>query len=232
MIDTLLFDLGGTLVEYYDRSQYDTVLGEALAEARVFLDERGLLNVSQESMWQRAQEENYEAEDHRVRPLGERLRRIFQLDGSIEHEAEMDMCRRFLRPVFARGCCYEDTISTLEQLKARGFRMAIVTNTPWGAPAAPWREEIERLGPGNHVEAIVCCADVGWRKPAMQFFEYTLEKLQVSPGQCICVGDRLQWDVIGARTSGIRALLIDRRGTMQDSGENPIRNLHELWDRL
>jgi len=232
MKNTILFDLGGTLVQYYDKPEYPEILEQALAEVRAFLDAGGLLHVSQEIMWQRAQEENHEAEDHRVRPLEERLSRIFKLDGLIEPDAEMDMCRRFLRPVFARGRCYEDTMPTLEELKARGFGMAIVTNTPWGAPAEPWREEIERHGLGDLVDAIVCCTDVGWRKPAKQIFEFALVKLRASPQQCIFVGDHPRWDVAGARAAGIEAVLIDRRGTIRDDGENPIRNLHELWGRF
>jgi HAD superfamily hydrolase (TIGR01509 family) len=233
MKNTVLFDLGGTLVQYYAKPEYPEILEQALAEVRVFLDARDLLGVSQESVWQRAQEEDHESKDHRVRPLEERLVRIFRLDGSSQPgDFKSDMCRRFLKPIFARGRRYEDTLPALGKLRSRGFKMVIVTNTPWGSPADLWREEIERHGLSDLVDAIVCCTDVGWRKPAKQIFEFALVKLRASPQQCIFVGDHPRWDAAGARAAGIEAVLIDRRGTIRDDGENPIRNLHELWGRL
>jgi putative hydrolase of the HAD superfamily len=110
--------------------------------------------------------------------------------------------------------------------------MAIVTNTPWGAPANLWREEVARLGLADYMDRVVCCTDAGWRKPARQVFEFTLEKLQVSAQECVFVGDRPDWDVAGARAMGMDAILIDRSGTIEDSGEKPIRNLGELEERL
>ena len=233
MKNVVLFDLGGTLVQYYGRSESHDVLGEAITEVQRFLSRKNLLNVSPEVMWQRVEDENYESEDYRVRPLEERLARIFQLDElSQSSSLEMELCRWCMKPIFARGRRYEDTLPTLRELRAKGFKTAIVSNTPWGSPANLWREEIKRHGLSDQVDAIVLCTDVGWRKPARQIFEFTLEKLKVSPQQCIFVGDHPRWDLAGPRAVGIEAVLIDRRGTMRDMGEDPIQNLHELWDRL
>ena len=110
--------------------------------------------------------------------------------------------------------------------------MAIVSNTTWGSPAILWREEIERLGLSKYVDTIVFCRDVGWRKPARQIFEFTLEKLQALPQYCIFVGDDPRWNLVGPRAIGIEAVLIDRRGATQDAGEKPIKSLHELAGRL
>jgi hypothetical protein len=37
---------------------------------------------------------------------------------------------------------------------------------------------------------------------------------------------------MGPRAVGIVAILIDRPGAMREAREDPIRNLHELWDKL
>jgi putative hydrolase of the HAD superfamily len=233
MKNAILFDLGNTLVQYYVKSEFPAILAQAISEVQEFLREKDLLSVSPQLVWQRVKDENYEIQDHRVRPLGERLRRIFQLEASTEfHDLEMALCRRFLKPTFARSRRYQDTLPMLRELKSRGFKVAIVSNTPWGSPANLWREEIARHGLSEHMDVVVFCTDIGWRKPAQQIFEYTLERLQVLPQHCVFVGDNPVWDLMGPRAVGIEAILIDRPGVMRKVREDPIRNLHELWDRL
>ncbi|MCX7680721.1 MAG: HAD family hydrolase [Anaerolineae bacterium] len=214
----LLFDLGGTLVEYYDRSEQNAVLAEALAQVQEFLAERGMSKIVPESALQQM-ETRREAGDYRVRPLGVRLAQVFGLENEkLSEDFALAMCRRFLQPVFARGRLYEDTLPVLRQLRAQGFKMAIVSNTPWGSPAAPWHEELARLGLSALVDTAVFCTDIGWRKPARQIFEFALEALQVTPQQALFVGDHPVWDIAGAQGVGMEALLIDRRGSLQHEG--------------
>ena len=99
-------------------------------------------------MWQRVKEEDFEARDFQVRPLEERLQRIFQLNNSVlSKNLITKMCRCFMKPIFTLGQCYEDTYLILQKLKVRNFKLAIVSNTPWGSPANLWHEEIDRLDP-------------------------------------------------------------------------------------
>lgn len=229
MKNTVLFDLGGTLVHYFESAEFPDVLEQAITEVQNYLRQKGLLSISSKTVWRRVRDEDYEARDYRVRPLEERLVRIFQLDDSVQASGLiMTMCRCFMKPIFARGYRYEDVLPTLEELRSRGFKTAIVSNTTWGSPANLWREEVERFGLDEHVDAVVFCRDVGWRKPARQIFEFTLEKLQVLPQHCIFVGDDPRWDLVGPRAVGIEAVLIDRSEAMQDTGEEPIKNLYEL----
>lgn len=232
MKTTTLFDLGGTLAEYYDRSQTAAVLSEALAEVQRFLEEAGLLVAVPEIAPQQMHSER-EAGDYRVRPLIGRLARVFALDGlDPSGELALEMCRRFLRPIFARGRCYEDTLPVLRELRSRGIKTAIVSNTPWGSPGALWREELARLGLSDLVDVAVFCTDVGWRKPARRIFDFALERLHAAPHESLFVGDHPEWDIAGARGAGIDALLIDRYGNVQNAEEPVIRNLYELVNGL
>jgi putative hydrolase of the HAD superfamily len=234
MKNVILFDLGNTLVRYYVRSQFPGILQKAIADVQDYLREESILKeVSEKSIWNRVEKEDYEAEDHSTMPLESRLVRIFQLDGSaISSDAIMTMCRRFMKPIFALAHRYDDVLPVLRELGDRGIRKAIISNTPWGSPADLWREEMERLDLRKQVELIVFCRDVGWRKPARQIFEYTLEKLQVEPQECVFVGDDPRWDLAGPRSIGMQAILIDRRGVAQEAEEKPIKNLYELLSRL
>ena len=229
----LLFDLGNTLVRYWERHEFPGLLRTGIAAVRGYLDGRGLLNVAPDVMWRHVEAEDHGRPDHRVRPLKGRLARIFELDESTCSEALLDeMCARFLAPVFARGSLYEDAIPTLRAARDRGLRTAIVSNTPWGSPAKLWRAEVKRLGLGPYVDVVVFCSEAGWRKPARQIFEYTLERLGVQAERCVFVGDDPRWDLAGPRALGMQAVLIDRRGTADASPGPAIAHLDALWGRI
>jgi len=233
MKKAILFDFGGTLVYYFERSQFPKILKQAITEVQDYLQQKGLFCISPEAMWQRVRDEDHEAEDYRVRPLEERLARIFQLDEKVQSSGLIiTVCRVFMKPIFARGYCYEDTVPTLKRLKLKGVRTAIVSNTTWGSPAALWREEIERFGLTEYMETVVFCRDVGWRKPAPQIFAYTLKKLQALPQDSLFVGDTPKWDFEGPKALGIEPVLIDRRGVMKDFPQETIKTLGDLLDRL
>jgi len=227
MKNVILFDLGDTLLQYYTKSEFPDILDRAVIGVQNYLRKGGSLSVSTETIWARVEEENHERKDHAVRPLEERLTRIFQLDSPAD-EIIMTACRHFMKPIFAIAHRYEDVLPALQKLGEMGVRKAIISNTPWGCPANLWREEIARFDLDKHVDAAFFCRDVGWRKPARQIFDYTFEKLQVEPRECVFVGDDPRWDLVGPRAVGMEAILIDRRGMMQNTDEKPIKNLYEL----
>ncbi len=232
MKEAVLFDLGGTLVRYFERSEFPTLLEEAIGEVEAFLKQRGLLHVPADVMWKRVGAEDHEAADHRVRPLEGRLWRIFELGQTQEADCMGEMCRRFCRPLLARARCYDDTLPTLQQLRSKGLTTALVSNTPWGSPGALWREDLERLGLAEWLAVSVFCTDVGWRKPARPIFDCALGQLRLEPQLCLFVGDDPRWDLAGPRAMGMEAVLIDRSGAHADVAGRSIQGLHGLWSCL
>lgn len=232
MKKAVLFDLGNTLVGYYGRPEWPAVITEAMAEVRACLRALDLLRVSEAAMWQAVQDEDYEAADHRVRPLEGRLRRIFRLCEQVpDQEVDLNLSRAFLRPIFALAHRYADTLPALEALRAEGRALAIVSNTPWGSPAPLWREELERLDLWRRVDASIFCRDVGWRKPAEPIFAHALDRLGLAPEACVFVGDHPTWDVAGPRGVGIDALLVDRGRTLNPEA-GALGSLTEVRERL
>ena len=235
MKTAVLFDLGNTLVYYFERHEFQTILRQAIVEVQNYLLQKDIFRVSLDNMWRTVKDEDFESSDYQVRPLEERLTRIFQLDNLAPCCNIMEtICRCFMKPIFARASIYEDTLSTLKELKSRGYKTAIVSNTTWGSPAYLWREHLGLLGLSAYFEVVVFCRDVGWRKPAKQIFQYTLQKLQVPPQRCVFVGDDVRWDIVGPSAVGIDPILIDRKSSMQNAKEKlkPIKNLNELIDKL
>jgi putative hydrolase of the HAD superfamily len=210
-------------------SEFPFILEQAISEVRSCLDEKGLLTVTPELIHSRVKEEDHESLDYRSRPLEERLRRIFGLEASTATgELLLEMCNRFMTPIFARGKCYEDTLPALKELRSKGVKACIVSNTSWGSPAELWRSEIRRLGLDSLIDSNVFDRDVGWRKPSERIFKFAMKNLGVQPDECLFVGDEPKWDLIGPRAVGIEAILIDRKGDIRHAEGKSIKSLHEL----
>ena len=227
MKQAVIFDLGNTLVCYYTREQWPTVLKEAIAEVTGYLRGLGQLTLDVGELPARVEAERGERDDFHVEPLAQRLARIFHLP-----EVDLEACRCFMKPLFARAKLYDDTLPTLAELRRRGFKTGILSNTPWGSPAELWREELARHRLLHAVDVVVFCRDVGWRKPDPRAFEFTCQKLGVAPGDCLFVGDDPRWDIVGPDRVGMDAILIDRTGGAKPSEGDTVSSLTELLQRL
>jgi putative hydrolase of the HAD superfamily len=216
MKPAVLFDLGNTLAAYYHPDQFRSILETAIAEVLDELTCRGLAQVTLEAAIASAVAENREAADFRFRPMMDRIARIFGVSGANDLSLAQSLCKRFLRPIFAMGRVYEETLPVLRELSSGGYQTGIVSNAPWGSPPELWRQELERLGLADAVDCVVLCGDVGWRKPARQIFDYTAERLHRQPNECVFVGDDLLWDIAGSSAVGMHPILIDRDNRHRD----------------
>ena len=233
MRPVLLFDLGDTLVGYYQREEFPPILREAIQQVRAVVQDAGLSLPPDSEITRRAALENYEARNFRVRPLEKRLTRIFGLGTrEVDGALLLAMCRAFLGPVFAVATLYPDTLPALTTYREQGYGIGILSNSPWGAPAALWQEELTRHGLNKLCDQAIFCTQVGWRKPAQPMFHLALHHFACRPQDCLFVGDQPKWDVLGARRAGMFPVLIDRRGRANESFDPCIRSLSELGEIL
>jgi putative hydrolase of the HAD superfamily len=227
----VLFDLGGTLVEYYKSSEFQDILERAMNDIQEVLFEKMAITYEHDDLWKRVEEENREAGDFRVRPMEDRLVNIFQLQDFAKESAFMTkLCSIFLHFIFEKSNVYPDTVQTLQEIKNREYKIGLVSNTPWGSPAILWREELGKLGLLKYFDITVFCRDVGWRKPAGQVFNRALSMLKLDAKDCLFVGDDPRWDVSGPRAIGMDAVLINRSG--ETRGNASISSLQELLAML
>jgi putative hydrolase of the HAD superfamily len=225
----LLFDLDGTLALYGERSGLFGAFCQGILAVHSYLELQDILVPKDEALWARAVEEGQEAGDHRVRPLEGRLLRIFGLsEEEIAQDVIMDMCRECTLPLMARGTLFPESHEVLAALRSQGFRIAQVSNTPWGSPAYLWREELVRLGLDEALDDMIFCRDAGWRKPSARFFGYALRRLDARPEECLLIGDDPIADVLGASGSGIPAVLVDRTRAHRPGDRGKVRDLREL----
>jgi putative hydrolase of the HAD superfamily len=100
---------------------------------------------------------------------------------------------------------FDDVIPVLRALRARGWRHVVLSNH---VPELP--QIVERLGLQEHVEAILCSADIGAEKPHRQAFEALFARYP-SARTGWMIGDSWRADVCGAQAVGMRAILVRER---------------------
>jgi FMN phosphatase YigB (HAD superfamily) len=100
---------------------------------------------------------------------------------------------------------YGDTISALSMLKARGYRLGVLSHTPW--PGEACREWFIRHGLAGYLDFYSLSSDVGWIKPHPRHFQHALDQAGVPAEQILHVGDHPLRDIQGARACGFRTCL-------------------------
>jgi HAD superfamily hydrolase (TIGR01509 family) len=117
---------------------------------------------------------------------------------------------------------YPDALPCLEELRARGLRVAAVGNTPAET------EELLR----DHVDVLGSSGRWGIAKPAPEFFERIVSLTGLAPEEIAYVGDRVDNDVEPALAAGMVAVHVRRGpwGHLHDppDGALRIRSLDEL----
>lgn len=229
----VLLDLGGTLVGYYDRAQFPAVLAESMSACRTLMAGRGLSAVDEIAMQAAAAVEGKESPDRKVRPMEDRLARIF-LPNDADPALPSALSLAFLGPIFSRARRFVDALPALAMLRDRGLRLAIVSNMPWGSPRMPWEAELVRQGLDEFVtpDRFITCRDAGFRKPHGSVFALAARAVGCDPAECLFVGDEPVWDYDGATAAGMRPVWIDRGGVTWAEIATPpevrIRSLLEI----
>lgn len=104
---------------------------------------------------------------------------------------------------------FPETVEILRKLKARGVKLAIVTNiTP--ELLEHQKKKVAALGIADLFDAIVYSAELGIHKPDKRIFDHAAALLGVSNGECLFVGDDPDSDVTGARCAGMEVVWLDR----------------------
>ena len=122
---------------------------------------------------------------------------------------------------------YPEALETLRRADEQGLSQGIISD--WGTDLVPilHAHEITR-----HLDFVVASAAVGAAKPHPDIFRYALVRARLQPHEVMYVGDSYISDVLGARTAGIAAVLIDREGRAPEVDCPVVTSLLELFDLL
>ncbi len=192
-IAAVISDFGGVLTT--------PLFGSFLA----FQDETGISAATLGSAMQRIAERRgehplYELERGRVAESEFLALLRAELAPELGHEPEL---HRFSEIYFDALDPNEPMIELMRGLRARGYRMALLTNN-----VREWEPLWRSMLPVDEIfELVVDSAFVGVRKPEPEIYELTLERLGggIGAGECLFVDD-VEDNVAAARTLGMTAV--------------------------
>jgi putative hydrolase of the HAD superfamily len=120
---------------------------------------------------------------------------------------------------------YDDALPFLRDVRARGIKIAIVSNC-----SEHTRELLESNGVAELADTLVLSCEVGAEKPAAQIFTYALDQLGVPARRALFVDDQPSY-CAGATALGITAVQIVRGevdGKVPAPGTTLVRSLPEV----
>lgn len=205
MIDTVLFDMGGTLEDIFvDDASKDASAREVL---RILAEKGHPMPDSPEAARKKLADgwDRYAAyrgpTDRELKPeeiWGQYVLTDFGLDQpavtpfaeELAHMWEVTYYHRVLRPRVAE---------MLEGLKGLGLKLGVISNT---ASLFQVFEILNQYGIRNYFKDVTLSSITGYRKPHENIFKASLYQMQSDPANCAYVGDTLSRDVIGPQRMG------------------------------
>ncbi len=118
---------------------------------------------------------------------------------------------------------FPETLEVLKELKDKGLKLALITNT------TPITElAIKKLDINHFFDCILYSFKEGVTKPNKILFEKALKDLNVKTEEVIVVGDQLDTDKVGADSINAEFLLIDWFDKYKDYKGNKLKTLKEI----
>ena len=119
---------------------------------------------------------------------------------------------------------FPDVPALLDAAERLGLPVALLTNSS----LAPTRVKLEALDLVERLDVVVTTDTLGFGKPDPRVYVEACRLVGVGPRSVVCVGDSLEWDVLGAEAAGLRAVWLDRAGRGTSEPVASVRGLDEL----
>jgi putative hydrolase of the HAD superfamily len=213
-IRAVLFDLGGTLVDYHDYAHWTDLAG------RLFV------TTDEERMAHAFHEVERETDTRDRPPYTEFWRRT--LERASGQAVDPTTAQRYIgllreHPGFTR--LYSDTRRCLDQLAAERRRLAVVSNSTSEAHVRGILHATEIL---PYFERVVSSGTEGVEKPSPEIFRRALDRMQLPAGDALYVGNLAFTDATAAREAGLHGVWLNRAGTGLGADPPEITSLLEV----
>jgi putative hydrolase of the HAD superfamily len=241
-IDTIIFDLGGTLIEYageyavwpdLETPGFTAVYGHLNRNGRHLPEFEQFKQAGFDRLpgrWQAAMrgEQNLRLVDL----LAETLNAVGVT--SVPESKLIEAGILYEAAICSQAHPIPHAQETLAQVKAAGYKIGLVSNTMF--TGAAHIADLKRFELVDYFDAMLFSADVNKWKPNAAPFEHVLAELGSGAETAVYIGDDPAGDIVGGHRAGMRAVhyLSSQRFVMPD-GVQPdaqIRSLTELLPLL
>ena len=205
MLNTVLFDMGGTLEDIWYN---DDTVTDAMEQLKKVLQANGLESGCTDQEFQErvlAGVKNYkrwsevnmlEAKPEEIWPgyylksFGFDREKLLPITEELANLWEITYYHRELRP---------GVKELLDGLKARGYHIGVISNN---ASLYNVFNVLEEYGIRDYMEDVTVSSVTGYRKPHPEIFRISMRQMRCRPENCVYVGDTVSRDIIGAKRAG------------------------------
>jgi len=126
-----------------------------------------------------------------------------------------------------------ECFSILLYLKSKDYKIGLITN---GKELKQW-EKLVRLGLYPFFDDVVTSESVGVEKPNPEIYKIAMDRLDVTAGTSVMIGNSFDTDIMGAYNAGIQSMIINSEITpeqqkfIDEKGYN-VRKLSSLIDLM
>ncbi len=207
-IKAVLFDLGGTLIEYinnpspdvYRKFQNQLTDGDPQIS---YPDFRMII----ERYWVTMQDEFYSADlNLKITDFNQ----TFFAQLGFSDESAKRLATPFDDLIFELelDCtiAIDGAIELLDFLKNNGYKIGLVSNASHSENRL--RLLMRKVGIEDYFETVVISSVMGIRKPDPRIFLKALDDLGVQASEALYIGDREEYDAVGAMNAGMRFVIV------------------------
>jgi HAD superfamily hydrolase (TIGR01509 family) len=219
MIDAVLFDLGDTIIDFgVGRREAELLFRQGAKLSYHDLQARGHANLpayeqyfkthyrimQRAYIWSKVSGRDFSYEMVLVRAAA-------KLEMTFSGAELRRLARIWYEPINLASTFDRGVLAMLEQLRAAGTRMGIVSNTI--VPSHCLDQHLEDEGLLEYFPVRVYSSEVRFRKPHPRIFEMALELIGVPAHRTLFIGDLLKADIAGAKKAGMHTIWKPARGT-------------------
>ena len=227
----VLFDLGGTLINY-DNSPWPELGRLGCMEGANFLKNELGKDISAEVL----NEKLHNAIGRMIESRGNDEFELDLIDMTTSTLSELGInltdglpekiIAAYYRPISDQITLFPYAGEILKKIKDVGMKIGLVSNTIF--PADYHRNEMRSFGIYNYFNFTIFSSEEKTRKPGKEIYQKALRLGGAEPEETIFIGDRLAEDVGGPQSVGIKAVLKYIEGRDYSADIEPLGTIHEL----
>ncbi len=137
-------------------------------------------------------------------------------DAQIDERELDDLWDGYLHHYSDSWVAYSDVLFALTDLKAAGYKMAVLTN----GQQAQQEAKLNAMGLMHLFEAVLAIGTVDALKPNQGAFEHLCRVLECEPSEVLFVGDDIEYDVRASISAGLQGVWLNRDSLATPDGIN------------
>lgn len=220
MVDTVLFDLDNTLLDFNKAEKI--VVERTLREMGVTPDERMLKRYSELNLAQW-----HLLEQGKITRSQVKVQRYVNLFREYHIEGDPAGAAKVYEAYLAIGHYYVEGAEELLKHLSEKYRLYIVTN----GTLSVQKGRIKSAGMRPYFKDIFISEEIGYDKPGKAYFDYCFSRISnFHRENTVIIGDSLTSDILGGKNAGIRTVWYNPYGSQNTSEIQPDYQVGELTE--